>query len=50
MSLNLNIWDVLYESDTDGAVYYCSRKVASGKRVVGAIKSQVNPRDLELVS
>ena len=37
---------VLDESDTDGAE--CSRKVASGRRVVGAIRSLVYARDLQL--
>ena len=46
MSWNLNILGVLDESDTDGAE--CSRKVASGRRVVGAaIRSLVNSRDLQ---
>ena len=31
---------------TDGAE--CSRKVASGRKVAGAIRSMVNPRDLQL--
>ena len=35
---------VLDESGTDGAE--CSRKVASGRRVAGAIRSLVNARDL----
>ena len=35
---------VLEESDTDEAE--CSRKVASGRRVEGAIKSLVNARSL----
>ena len=34
------------ESGTDGAE--CSRKVASGKRVTGAIRPLVNARDLHL--
>ena len=34
------------ESGTDGAE--CSREVASGRRVAGTIRSQVNVRDLEL--
>ena len=34
----------LDESSTDGAE--CSRKVASGSRVAGAIRSLVNARDL----
>ena len=47
MSLNLNIWGgILDESGTDGAE--CSRKVASRRRVAGAIKSLVNTRDLQL--
>ena len=34
------------ESGTDGAE--CSRKVASGSRVAGSIRSLVNTRDLQL--
>ena len=34
------------ESGTDGAE--CSRKVASGRRVAGAIRSLVNARDLQI--
>ena len=34
------------ELGTDGAA--CSRKIASGRRVAGAIKSLVNARDLQL--
>ena len=37
---------VLDKSGTDGAE--CSRKVTSGRRVVGAIRSLVNARDLQL--
>ena len=37
---------VLDESGTDGAE--CSRKVASGRRVAGTIRSLVNARDLQL--
>ena len=37
---------VLDESGTDGAEY--SRKVASGRRVAGAIRSLVNARDLHV--
>ena len=37
---------VLDESVTDGAE--CSRKVAIGRRVAGAIRSLVNARDLKL--
>ena len=37
---------VLDESVTD--VAECSRKVASGRRVAGAIRSLVNARDLQL--
>ena len=37
---------VLDESGTDGAE--CSRKVASGMRVAGAIRSLVNARDLQI--
>ena len=43
MSQNLNILD---ESGTCGAE--CSRKVASEKRIVCAIRSLVNARDLQL--
>ena len=35
-----NIWDVLDKSGTDGAE--CSRKVASGRGVVGVIRFLVN--------
>ena len=38
---------VLEESVKDGAK--CSRKVASGRRVAGVIRSLVNPRNLQLV-
>ena len=38
---------ILGESGTHGAE--CSRKVASGKRVAGAIRSLVNTRDLQLL-
>ena len=37
---------VLDESGTDGVE--CSRRVASGRRVVGAIRALVNARDLHL--
>ena len=37
---------VLYESGTDGVE--CSKKVASGRRVAGVIRSLVNARDLQL--
>ena len=43
---NSYICDVFNESDKDGAE--CSRKVASGRKVVGAIRSLVNARDLQL--
>ena len=46
MSRNLNIWDVFYESGTDGAE--CNMKVASVRRVAGAIRSLVNARHLQL--
>ena len=39
---------VLDRTATDGAE--CSRKLASGRRVVGAIRSLVNARDLQLES
>ena len=45
MSQNLNTWDVLDESGTDEEE--CSRKVASGRRVVGAIRFLVNVRSLQ---
>ena len=37
---------ILDESGTYGAK--CSRKVASRRRVAGAIRSLINPRDLQL--
>ena len=37
---------ILNESGTDGAE--CSKKVANGRRVAGAVKSLVNVRDLQL--
>ena len=40
------LWCGLDESGTDGAE--CSRKVASGRRVAGAIRSLVNARDLQV--
>ena len=40
------LWCVLDESGTDGAE--CSRKVMSGRRVAGAIRSLVNTKDLQL--
>ena len=46
MSWNLNIWGGFDESGTDGAEY--SRKVTSGRRMVGDFRSLVNARDLEL--
>ena len=49
MSLNINIWGcVLDESGTGTDVAKCSRKVASGRRVAGAIRSLVKARDLQL--
>ena len=45
MSWNLNTWDVFWMNrGTDEAV--CSRKMVSGRRVVGAIRSLVNARSL----
>ena len=44
MSRNLNTWDVLNESGTDEV--QCSGKVASGRRVAGAIRSLV---DIDIV-
>ena len=38
---------VLEESGTD--LVECSRKVVSGRKVAGAIRSLVNARDLQLV-
>ena len=46
MCPNSNIWDV-DEAGTDGTE--CSRKVASGWRVTGAIRSLSNSRDLQIV-
>ena len=46
MPRNLNTWGVLDESATDEAV--CSRKMASGRMVAGAIRSLVNARSLQL--
>ena len=46
MSQNLNTWDVLDELGTDETE--CSRKVASGRRVAGAISSLVNAKSLQL--
>ena len=40
------LWCILDESGTCGAE--CSRKVASGRKVAGAIRSLVNARDLQL--
>ena len=48
MSLNLNIWGILDESNIDGAE--CSRKVVSRRGAAGAIRSLVNGRDLQLES
>ena len=47
MCQNLNIWDVLDKSGTDEAK--CLRKVASGRRIAGAIRSLVNARGLQFV-
>ena len=43
MSENLNVWGAFC---TNGAE--CSRKVASGRRLAGAIRSLVNARDVQL--
>ena len=40
------LWCVLDESGTDGTG--CSRKVGSGRRVTGAIRSLVKDRDLQI--
>ena len=40
---NLNIWDVFWTNQVQ--MGQCSRKVASGRRVAGAIRSLVNARD-----
>ena len=46
MSRNLNIWDFLDESGTNCAEY--SRRVESGRKAAGAIRSLVDDRDLHL--
>ena len=47
MCQNLNTWSVfLDESGSDEAE--CHAKVASGRRVAGAIRSLVNAKDLQL--
>ena len=46
MSRNLNIWDVFWTNQV--ITGQCSKKVASGRRVAGAIRSQFNARDLQL--
>ena len=46
MSLNLNIWGMF--STNQVQMEKCSRKVASRRRVAGAILSLVNARDLQL--
>ena len=43
---NLNIWDVLDEVGTDWAE--CSRKVANGWKVAGAIRSLVKAKNLKI--
>ena len=43
MSWNLNILGVLKKSGTE-----CSRKIASGRKVAGAIRSLVNVRNLQI--
>ena len=45
MSQNLNTWDVLDVLVRDEAE--CNRKVASGRRIAGAIRSMVNARSLQ---
>ena len=45
MHRNLNIWNVLDESGKGRAE---CRKMASGRRVVGSIRSLVNDKDLQL--
>ena len=47
MSRNLGILNVLDESGTNEAE--CSRKMASGRRGAGSIRSLVNARDLQFV-
>ena len=47
MSRNLNACNVLWMNQVKNEVE-CSRKVASGSRVAGVIKSLVNARDLQL--
>ena len=46
MCRDLNIWSVLDESD--GAV--CIRRIVTGRRIAGAIRSLVNARDLQIFS
>ena len=47
MSQYFNSWDVLDESGTDEAE--CSRKVASERRLAGAIMSLINAMSLQLI-
>ena len=44
--LKVNLRCVLDESGTDGSE--CSRKLASGRRVAGAIRFIINARDMQL--
>ena len=46
MSHNLNTWDVFWMNQVE--TRQCSRKVASGRRVAGAIRFLVNARSLQL--
>ena len=46
MCQNLNTWGVLDESGTDEVVFW--RKVVSGRKVAGTIRSLVNARGLQL--
>ena len=47
MSSILNTWGAFWKNQAQMDAE-CSRKVASGRRVAGAIKSLVNARDLQL--
>ena len=47
MYRNSNIWDVFWANQVQIGTE-CSRKVASGRRVAGAIRFLVNARDFQL--
>ena len=46
MSRNLNTWDVLWVNQVE--MMQCRRKVASGKKTTGVIRSLINARILQL--